>query len=368
MSEQYVDPAIAANSGSGTIGDPYGDLQYALNTITRDTSKGDRINIKAGAPEVLAASLNFSAYGTPTGTAPCVIEGYTSVAGDGGKGDIDGNGGNFYISYQVPYLSYRNMKLHGTGTANAVIFSTFASLVECEVYDATPVWSALKGTTSIISCHFHDLTGVAATDSSYVEDCYFENGTILKFSVCLYAPTNGTVTRNFFNINGSTTAITGSTGPNQNITHNSILCDGGTGQGIFQNAHNGGLWHSNIVEGFSGAGGKGIVTLYSSKSVSMQGNNACYNNTTNYDSVGTIAMQLGADEILAASGFAKEGANTFANRHTYYSPVDTGNVYGGAYSPAGTLDKGAVQHVAAGGGASPTELRSYFERGALLCD
>jgi len=31
LTEIYVDPAIAANSGTGTSGDPYGDLQYALN-------------------------------------------------------------------------------------------------------------------------------------------------------------------------------------------------------------------------------------------------------------------------------------------------------------------------------------------------
>ena len=47
LTQYYVDPAINANSGTGTIGDPYGDLQYALNTLTRDPTDGDQINVKA---------------------------------------------------------------------------------------------------------------------------------------------------------------------------------------------------------------------------------------------------------------------------------------------------------------------------------
>ena len=56
ITEVYVDPAINGNSGTGTLVDPYGDLQYALDTKARDSTNGDRFNIKAGTAEVLAVT------------------------------------------------------------------------------------------------------------------------------------------------------------------------------------------------------------------------------------------------------------------------------------------------------------------------
>ena len=60
ITNYYVDPSINANSGTGTIGDPFGDLQYALDTVTRDSTNGDQFNIKAGTAEVLTGTLDFS--------------------------------------------------------------------------------------------------------------------------------------------------------------------------------------------------------------------------------------------------------------------------------------------------------------------
>jgi len=80
----------------------------------------------------------------------------------------------------------------------------------------------------------------------------------------------------------------------------------------------------------------------------LVGNNALYNNTTHYTL--NDAISIGDNEELGASPFAKSGADTFANRFTYFAPVDTGNVIGGAYPSGANLDKGAVQAAAAGGG------------------
>ena len=44
FSEVYVDPSIAADSGTGTIGDPFGDLEYAIEQSTFDTTNGTRVN------------------------------------------------------------------------------------------------------------------------------------------------------------------------------------------------------------------------------------------------------------------------------------------------------------------------------------
>ena len=93
ITNYYVDPAINANSGTGTLGDPFGDLQYALNTITRNATDGDRINIKAGTAEVMAAAISLTTYGTPAQAAPLIFQGYTSAQGDGGIGEINNGGG-----------------------------------------------------------------------------------------------------------------------------------------------------------------------------------------------------------------------------------------------------------------------------------
>ncbi len=52
LTEIYVDPAIAADSGAGTEGSPYGDLEYAIEQETFDLTNGTRVNIKAGTDEL----------------------------------------------------------------------------------------------------------------------------------------------------------------------------------------------------------------------------------------------------------------------------------------------------------------------------
>ena len=69
-------------------------------------------------------------------------------------------------------------------------------------------------------------------------------------------------------------------------------------------------------------------------------------------------MFVNDNETLSATPFDKSGSDTFANRYTYFAPVDTGNVRGGAYPSAARRDKGAVQHVdPTGGGGSANLLR-----------
>ena len=48
ITEIYVDPAINADSGTGTIGDPFGDLEYAIKQTTFDTTNGTRVKISIG--------------------------------------------------------------------------------------------------------------------------------------------------------------------------------------------------------------------------------------------------------------------------------------------------------------------------------
>ena len=58
LTEIYVDPSIAADSGTGTIGDPFGDLEYAIEQTTFDTTNGTRLNVKAGTDDFLSKPVN----------------------------------------------------------------------------------------------------------------------------------------------------------------------------------------------------------------------------------------------------------------------------------------------------------------------
>lgn len=127
--DYYVDPSIAGNSGSGTIGDPYGDLQHALDSVTRDSTNGDQFNIKAGTDEILSAALDLSTYGTPSKSARVFFRGYTTSKGDGGIGGISGGGSVAILAATVQYITWRDMHLHNCGSADIVQASDGLSLI-----------------------------------------------------------------------------------------------------------------------------------------------------------------------------------------------------------------------------------------------
>lgn len=154
--EVYVDPSINANSGAGTIGDPYGDLQYAIDSevFGADTI---RFNIKAGTAEVLTAPLdiitNFSA--TTTGKI-VVFEGYTSTAGDGGVGEIEGdtNSVGVVASASTPgNVAFRNLTIRGgDGTTPCIHCGTSVTFYRCTI---TGFKDAVLATDNvwILNCH-----------------------------------------------------------------------------------------------------------------------------------------------------------------------------------------------------------------------
>ena len=76
----------------------------------------------------------------------------------------------------------------------------------------------------------------------------------------------------------------------------------------------------------------------------MTGHNGTFNNTTNYSNLTDVVNNIGDDEVLGSSPFAKSGSDTFVNRFSFFEPNDIGNVRCGAYPSGSRLDKGAVQH------------------------
>ena len=340
----FVDPSIDANSGSGTVGDPYGDLQYALDTITKG-SGGDRINIKAGTAEVLTGSIDLTTYGTPSDSAPLVFQGYTSAALDGGIGDIDGDATYSILNNSaLDGVSFVDLKLHNTGSNVILRLDNDCCLVNCEFYDCGGGTAVRLDNDSVIyNCHFHDIENSGSyvqTSNSRIEGCYLDlAGTTATRGIFHY----GHAMRNIIVIDGSQVGIYLNNG---HAIHNSILATSTTSsRGIDCKYNTPGL-HSNLIEGAT-------LGIAFHSDTGFYGLNACYNNGTNYSGSTDIQHDLGDNESLSASPFAKSGALTFANRATYFAPVNTGNVIGGGLHG---FDKGAIQSVA-GGGSTTTIIK-----------
>jgi len=354
MSEYYVDPSIAANSGTGTIGDPYGDLQYALNSITRNITDGDRINIKAGAEEVLASAISYATYGTPSLAAPLIYQGYSSAAGDGGIAEID-LGGNGAASN---YVSYADLKLRNASTGNFTVNGATATNVWFS--DTSAAFGLVLAEGSLYRCVFSDFTGdhaVFAIGNSHVIGCYFElSSGESPTTRCIY-PSGACVTsHNCFKVETGITVIDHQDDSHVS-DHNSILQTGTkAGVGInFRDTKSGQRCTGNIVEGFA----TGYDWGNQAEPIGAVHENAAYNNTTNYDST-FIGPYYRDNETLSSSAFAKSGTITlsdfvsdnagfWASVAAYFEPQDTGNVFGNFGFNA--LTKGAVPRpVGAGGG------------------
>lgn len=364
--ETYVDPAIAANTGSGTIGDPYGDLQHALNTITRNATDGDRINVKAGTAEILAATLSLSTYGTPSLTAPLIIQGYTSVANDGGIGEITGNAGNFCVydkdsNSSKVCIYFIDLKIGNTGTAEVFDFAGNNFLLNCEIHtssNANGVAASFSGPLRLVNCYFHDLTGADGVElagtGSQVFGCFFDNvGTTNSLNVNVGGCS---VVNNIFRLSGADTSVDAITVASAFalIVNNTIYSSvANTGRGINVNG-NACAVLNNIVEGYSGAGGDGIEV--GSTIFCHFGSNAIYN-CTNAVTFGSAKLNWtsGANDTLGASPFTNKAGGDFSIPAATTGVTEDAfpSTWKGLTTTLNKSEKGAAQAGAgAGGGGS----------------
>jgi len=341
LTEIYVDPAINANSGSGTIGDPYGDLQYAFNTATRDATNGNRFNVKAGASEVLTAKLSLATYGTPGTSSQLVIQGYTSVAGDGGRGEISLGGGSFVALPTQNWLSIRDLRFHNAAPASYVLVPSVISSNKNIKIDNVTGGFAISLDGEWVDLWVEDCSGggVFLNTTGYLAGGYLKNGSSKKFATALYLAAGiiGLVATNVIvSVDGATNGCyLGSYCGVRNLT---VFSNGGTGIGIRSTTHSAFRMQNVYVEGFSGAGGVGFS--YATEDAMSFRHNAAFNNTTNYSLTGD-AVDTYDNEVLGISGIAKSGSDTFANRLTYFAPINTGNMFAGHLGQKGAVPPAA---------------------------
>ena len=361
----YVDP-VGGNdtTGDGSIGTPWATVQKAFNTITRNTTSGDQVNIKASGTLTISGTWSLATYGTPTESIPLVLRGYTSVANDGGIGVVSGNGGSIFNSTTIP-LVIIDMRFTNCG-ANLMIRTGGTSFVRnCQFDNASPPVSAgaLRMNTGIVSyCLFTNIAGhgVYSSTGVTVANCTFVNDTTNKFASCVvYTGGSAEVSFCVFKLDSTSIAIDNRSSGSIRANNCSIYSNAGTGSGIYINSANALMSVlNNIIVGFSGTGGKAIQSTAGSK-LWNYGGNKVYNNLTNFDGNADVLNDAGGNSTLSASPFT-DAANGDFSIGTEAKAAGIPSSFKGI-STNQYLDPGAAQRQepAGGGGGRRPRIRAH---------
>lgn len=327
----YTDAGDGLTFGTAmraATGDP---LQRLLDSgVTLNATDGNIIHVIADGTYTPAAELDFTAFGTPVTTAPLVLKGMHSdgtTASDLATGvgipTFDFSDGAYvYIDEQTVFLRH----LDFTNASTNPVYVNSCSVINCSFSDCGTYGLRLKnystaigcfvdncGTygiyasatgSTIINCHGRSLSGQSRTDST---------------NVFLNSGSSGGIVNSTASITGSSSGMYVASGGK--LMRNSIFADSGTGSGIgLPSTAYGAVVVDNIVEGFSGAGGKGVDYGTNASPLGLIGNNAIYNCSTYTDGSPDLAAVRLPDFTLTETPFSKLGADTFANRANYFAP------------------------------------------------
>jgi len=360
ITHSYVDYGAGNDTtGDGTVGTPWKTIQKALDTITRNSTDGDQINVKAGTAQVLGATLSIATYGTPTAAAPLILRGYTSAANDGGVGEINGNATySIWTTSNTDYVHFIDLKMGNCG-ANVVMSNlrNYCLLYRCEIYGNTAVNGVLlSGISRVVNCYLHDLRGnymLYSSGVSWVLGCVLDTvaaapaaGMLFLDSVAGVAIGNVVRIRSG-NIFGIRAAL---------MLGNTVYsATGNTNEGIGMNVNSIAL--SNIVEGFTGGGGDGVIVR--EKNAMLGRDNAAYNNTANFTFTLASIFESANNDALAASPFVDPANGDFDINGTVAGVTEDAFplTFLGLASTAPKADKGAVQAGAGAGGVLRRVMR-----------
>jgi len=336
-----VDPAIAGNSGTGTLADPYGDLEYAIATLTDPGTGGIVFWIKSGTPEYLTQSLSVSLVAagvTSAGAHPMQFRGFGTTPWDMVRAEIDLDATGPVVSAGPLYYQFWDLYIHNSGTSAVLNGAAGTNAYRCELAntsgtgnDGNVVYTT--GTCAYMGCYFHTYTGnnIMYAGQQFLAFNYFEcdtkAGVVLQQGSTAYrniTTADGlAATAYCWNINNCSTAI-----------HNSMGGDGATtGYGIqSQWARINNTMHYNVADGFQwgvGTLGSGDVTLVEANSIYSSGGTGWRTGTvTSTEQAPDFWFPTSDISDPAADGFNEIlGASPFTNRATLdYYPVDTGDI------------------------------------------
>lgn len=370
----YVNPSTGADSaGNGSSGSPYKTMQYALDDIGTTHGRGadgDQVNLDSVAKDTLSSAISLATYGSPTAQLPLIIRGFDDTANDGGVGEIDCGGSNGLFSSAYNFVKLVDLKVHNAGTAHVISLGAGILILRCEVYDTTARAVSVENSVLVQGCNIYDAAyGLyCANDAAFVIGNYFKNSGTTDFTYAIQlSGVTSTAMRNIISVDAASGGIN-CAGNGAIACNNSLLAVSSSGAGSIGIRNGSGTHshtiHNNIVEGFV----KGIDKETEDETSHSFSANAAYNNGTDYAGDATnriFAFDDGDNEELTATAFAKDGLDTFANRMSYFAPLDEGNVLGGSFGAA-NLDKGAVQSAGGGGGGTNVFIPSgLFIPGAV---
>ena len=95
------------------------------------------------------------------------------------------------------------------------------------------------------------------------------------------------------------------------------------------------------------------------------GANTFNDNTTDESGIAPASIKAPSNFPTVTSLFEKSGSNTFANRYSYFEPVDIPELRGVAVPTGSRLDIGAVQSEASGGGPPIPALAQLIDGGLI---
>lgn len=342
-----TDVGCTQHDGSSSL--PFASLQGALDLCGRDTTNGDRINVKAGTATTLTKTLDLAVYGATAEATPLIIQGYTATAGDGGYGEVDGAATYGCFAGTEDNIHIKHMTMHNTGTANAVYLDDRCSVSYCEFYDcgAAPIRLGDYCFAEMNNIHDCSASGISYGAWNFVRYNYLKNGETSKFTSAIASTASSfgaKVYGNIISIDSSSKGIV-DVRDGTHVANNTIFSAAGTGVGIdFTTAAQfNRTIENNYIEGFSGVGGIGIDFDTFKEWATIYRNNAIYNCTTAEANKPAGMFFVDADnQSLEATALAKSGADTFANRFTYFAPLAV--IHGDAFPTGSRSDIGAVQH------------------------
>ncbi len=317
LAEVYCNPSLLTG-GNGSVGNPYGDVQLALDSFVHNGS-GMRLNILAGTTETLTGALNIFTYTGNNGasliTEPLVLEGYTSTPGDGGTGYIEGMTNSCPIwsgitsSSEFDFLCLKNLRLVGGQTNGyAITADNQITIQGCEII--SPVFgldidngliegnrivvsgSAAGGIPGILGAF-----GAVSVLNNYITFSA-KSGAVAGTLVSSCNPVNGNII-DCRSTGGAAGMIVFANAVQNVAVNNTILgnSSGTTNFDAIRVAQPNAYIANNYIRGFN----KGIYISSASFGTILE-NNKSYNNITNISDSGLYTTIIGGSSSLSSEG------------------------------------------------------------------
>lgn len=379
ITQTYVDYGAGDDTtGDGSVGAPWKTLQHAFDNLTRNTTDGNQVNLKAGTAHVNSASLDlttFIAGGALSATGPLIIRGYTTAAADGGIGEIDCGGATMFAATTYDHVKLVDLEILTFGDNDGIHLDVECALIRCEIHKgaSSPSHKVLArvGNSSLVAgCHFHDSGAgidicLGLDASCFVTGNYFEPTGYRA----VYASFPGTVIAGNVFLGTSTNfqpVLYDGSGPIFVIGNAAYNTTAGAqtafNLGNFTGRY-GGMVMNNIVVGQSGTGGDGIGSSAAATSPTMVGHNAFYNNSNNYSWSDIVFIDETAGDVQLLADPFTDAANgdfslTAAAKTALAAKGWPTSYLGAAAGTVPNLNIGPIQ-LAADSGGGTTLIRRY---------